>query len=310
MVARHCSSCRICGSTSLRDLGPIYHQESSLIAGVPIDLSHMQFSLLQCHACGFAFKDPPIPEDKLMACYGQAAANHWGHDPDPEARRFFDIRDEIERLKPERGRILDIGCANGSLLRHFADGWHRYAVEPSISASEVARSRGIDVLGHTLDDVPREMRFDVILAIDVVEHIVDPMPFFRKVAGLLEPGGLFFVVTGDTDAWTWRLERSRYWYCSLPEHVSFYNQRCFEEIGRRTGIATVGLTRANHARCPISDHSVQMLKNAAFLVGFWGRGFGIPPLRRIFLQHHAPSWMPARDHIYVAGRMSEPAAIP
>ena len=68
----------------------------------------------------------------------------------------------------------------------------------------------------------------MILAIDVIEHVSDPAAFFSRVWQLLKPGGIFLVFTGDSDAWSWRLQQSRYWYVSfLPEHISFYCRKQF-----------------------------------------------------------------------------------
>jgi SAM-dependent methyltransferase len=198
--------------------------------------------------------------------------------------------------------VLDIGCANGALLQHFGPSWDRCGIEPSAPAAALAQSRGIRVLAPTIETLAPEERFDVILAIDVVEHIVDPLPFFARVARHLGPGGAFLLYTGDTGAPTWRLEGSRYWYCSLAEHVSFYDSRSLAEIGSRCGLRLESHRRMSHARTTVSDKTLCTIKNIAFLIGFYGRGFGVPPLRRLFLRHHAPSWMPAPDHMLVSMR--------
>jgi SAM-dependent methyltransferase len=192
---------------------------------------------------------------------------------------------------------LDIGCFNGALLEFLGAGWDRFGVEPSAPAAEMARSRGVKVLGATIDDIQRELRFDVIMAIDVVEHITEPLPFFRAVARRLRPRGAFIVQTGDLDAWTWRLEGSRYWYCSLPEHVSFYNRGAMTELAARTGMKSVGHLRMSHSRQPARTRAIELLKNAGYVVGLRFDGFGVPALRQRFVDRRAPGWLTANDHM-------------
>ncbi len=295
---------RVCDGP-VHDIGGIFHQQPTRVGGVPIDLSGIDFRLVRCDTCGFAFKAPPIPEDRLLECYRRVAESHWGEQPDPRVRRFDLIRQTAERLSPGR-RVLDIGCANGALLHYFGPSWDRHGIEPSASAAALAERRGIRVPAPTLENLAADELFDVILAIDVVEHIPDPVPFFARVARHLRPGGAFLLYTGDTGALTWRLEGSRYWYCSLSEHVSFYDRGSLTEIGARCGLSLADHRRMSHARTTPSDKTLCMLKNIAFLIGFYGRGFGVPPLRRLFLRHHAPSWMPAPDHMLVSMR-PEPA---
>ena len=81
-------NCPVCGG-SARSVGPVFHGEPSLVAGVPIDLSSIgPFALAACGACGFQFKDPPIPQAALLDCYRRADAGNWEVDPDPHHRQF------------------------------------------------------------------------------------------------------------------------------------------------------------------------------------------------------------------------------
>ena len=294
--AGHARPCPVCGSSRIVARGPILHPRPALVAGMPIELGDDAYVLARCPVCGFAFKDPPIPEAELLRCYAKASSDHWEERPDPIARSWDTLKHAIEQHAPGR-TVLDIGCFNGALLQFLGAGWERFGVEPSAPAAQMARSRGVNVLGATIDDVPRELSFDVIVAIDVVEHIADPLPFFRAVARHLRPRGAFIVQTGDLDAWTWRLEGSRYWYCSLPEHVSFYNRKAMTELAARTGMKSVGHLRLPHDRQSVLTRAIELLKNVGYVVGVRLGGFGVPALRRRFVDRRAPGWLTANDHM-------------
>ena len=78
-------------------------------------------------------------------------------------------------------------------------------------------------------------RFNVITAIEVLEHLVDPLAELRRIRSLLADGGLFFYTTGNAAPYRNRLNRWRY---VIPEiHVSFFEPRTLELALRKSGFA-------------------------------------------------------------------------
>ncbi len=290
--------CLVCGCTEPRYVGPIVHPEVPLVGGIPIDLKGIDFRLLRCPQCAFQFKFPPIPEEKMLACYAQVEPGHWGLTVDSHHRRFDIMRDLVE--KHSRGRrILDIGCFNGALLDYFGTSWERYGIEPSVGAAEVARERGVEILGETIEDLEgSERRFDAVLAIDLVEHLVAPVPFFERLSDCIAPGGIALIVTGDTGAPSWRLLGSAYWYCSLPEHVSFYSQQAIAEIASRCGMQTVAYRRLSHKRMRTLRIFKDLTANSGYLVGKSMGRMGIEALRKRYAHRGAPYWFTAQDHMF------------
>jgi SAM-dependent methyltransferase len=291
--------CRICSNAALEDLGPIHHPDPAHVAGVMLDVGDAQYRLLRCTRCAFQFKHPPIPQAALLKCYEQASASHWQEAPNPRKRRFDILKRIIEAHAPSTGRnILDIGCFNGALLHYLGDSWHRFGVEPSRQAAAVAQQRGVMVLGATIDDIPRTIEcFDVILLIDVLEHIADPLPLFAVARGVLRRGGVIVIGTGDTDAWMWRMQKGRYWYCGLPEHVSFFCRTTLARLAAINSMRSVLHTRVSHVRSSPTTVLRQGLANLAYEASWRCKGLGIGPLRTRIRRRGAPGWLTARDHL-------------
>lgn len=93
--------------------------------------------------------------------------------------------------------ILEVGCGTGEIL-NLARKWGRVTgVDSSSEAIAVCRKRGFKNL-YSADfnqlDMSKEYdSFDLVLALDVLEHIRDDVKVMKKVYKLLRPGGLFFI---------------------------------------------------------------------------------------------------------------------
>lgn len=300
--------CPICTTTAVADVGPISHRSPALVAGVPINLEVTAFRLACCQNCGFQFKQPPIPESWLRTCYEQASASQWGDDPNPIERQFDLLRDLISQYARGR-RVLDIGCGNGAILEYLGSEWERYGVELCTESSRRAAERGVNILGETLDDLSTDQQpFDVILMIDVIEHLPNPIPTLRRARSLLTRQGILIIFTGDTEAWSWRLLGSRYWYCCLPEHVCFYSQRTFEHIAARMNWKIVHWLRLSHVRSGALRRVRKLMKNLVYALGWRCHGFGMPAWKRYLYRNGAPDWLTANDHQLVVMQAVEDRA--
>jgi 2-polyprenyl-6-hydroxyphenyl methylase / 3-demethylubiquinone-9 3-methyltransferase len=99
--------------------------------------------------------------------------------------------------------VLDIGCGGGLLAESLAlAGAAVLGIDPASANLAVAAQHANDaklaiqyraVTAETLRD--EGLSFDVVCALEVVEHVVDPVEFISTAAALVRPGGLLFVST-------------------------------------------------------------------------------------------------------------------
>lgn len=126
--------------------------------------------------------------------------------------RLAFIRDQVaahfdrdpRSTRPFEGlRILDIGCGGGLLCEPMARlGAQVVGADASETNIEVARlhaaESGLDIdYRATMAEVLAEQgeKFDVILNMEVVEHVADVDLFIDKCSQMLKPGGIMFVAT-------------------------------------------------------------------------------------------------------------------
>ena len=300
-MIRDMPQCPIC-KTSSNTIGPIVHNQPATVAGVPIDLGDTQYQMQRCPNCALQFKTPPISMDQLIECYTKASSDHWEHDPSPRKRRFDDLTDCITTHANGK-RILDVGCANGALLAYLRQqdsSWECYGLEPGQAAAQTATQRGVTILGALFDDLDPDNpdhQFDVIIAIDVLEHLLDPTAFINQAANHLSPSGIFIALTGDSDAWGWKLQGQRYWYCNLPEHVVFYCQQTIEHLAEQNSLSLISYQRISHMRSKVSRTIRDLIRNTLWGLFYRAKGLGIAPLRNKLETKPPPGWLPNKDHM-------------
>ena len=99
-------------------------------------------------------------------------------------------------------RILDIGCGAGLLCEPFTRlGAQVIGIDPSatnIAAARLHAEKGhlsIDYRCTTVEAMDVRERFDIVLAMEVIEHVTDVGAFLSRCAAMVKPGGLMVVST-------------------------------------------------------------------------------------------------------------------
>lgn len=125
-----------------------------------------------------------------LAYIRDKAAEHFGRDP--------------RAVKPLEGlRILDIGCGGGLLCEPMARlGAEVVGADASETNIEVAKLHAaesgvkIDYRAETAEKLADDgEKFDIILNMEVVEHVADVDFFIARCGAMLKPGGIMFVAT-------------------------------------------------------------------------------------------------------------------
>lgn len=148
-----------------------------------------------------------------LAFIRSTAAEHFGRD--------------ALGLQPFSGlTLLDIGCGGGLLSEPMARmGFQVTGVDASeknvrtAAAHAQAQNLGVQYRAGTAESLARERsRYDVVLNMEVVEHVASVPDFLHACAGLINPGGLMFVATLNRTLKSLMLAKfgAEYVLCWLP----------------------------------------------------------------------------------------------
>jgi len=102
-------------------------------------------------------------------------------------------KNKIKAHSTFHNTLLDIGCGYGHFLNILKDDFTIYGMDISNYAIKVASKR-VDCeykQGNLEDPIPFDINFDIITAISVVEHLIDPSKALKNIHAQLNDGGLF-----------------------------------------------------------------------------------------------------------------------
>ncbi len=121
--------------------------------------------------------------------------------------------------------ILDAGCGTGAVAADFGRYGAITAMDRSLEALRLARSRGLGCLvnGDAASFPFAEACFDLVLAFDVIEHVEDDAGFIAAMAASLKPGGALAV---HVPAWPFMWSR----HDEILEHKRRYTRRGLREL--------------------------------------------------------------------------------
>lgn len=225
--------------------GPSFHSCPAFMDACPHPLAQREplfpardyvtgdaFEIARCRACGFVVT-VPTPGWAAMGRYYPAA--YYGA---PSARRFPGPVEWLQRVLyarrarsvercggGQRGRVLDVGCGRGLLLRAFQRrGWEVLGTEVSETASRFARETlGLPVRIGAVEELELPTAgFDAVVLWHVLEHLADPRPTLREVARLLRAGGVLLVGVPNFGSPEARCCRAGWFHLDVPRHLTHF----------------------------------------------------------------------------------------
>jgi SAM-dependent methyltransferase len=270
-------TCPICGSSASAS-GTLFTH-----------FSGRSFSFARCNDCGYGWViDPREDYDVIYnetyyvgvgADPGVNYQNQFLGGPDSLLAKVKDVEYDallttMTKLQGARNRgpmtsmkILDFGGGVGGFVRYLNDRGLDAELHEGGYGLEFAASHGVKVR-RRLDDVAE--LYDVVVAIEVLEHVKDPHAAIDTIHRVLKPGGLLLFTTGNLarhrgDIATW-------FYARHPEvHISFFTPDAFRRLAERHGLRPLRVRFEPGAIQYLAIMRLAFLRRLAYVTRAWWR---------------------------------------
>lgn len=116
---------------------------------------------------------------------------------------------QIQRLVGEHKRVLDVGISYGEFALWLSkNGNEVVGIDISEKSVELCRARGLKAYRVNIETepLPDLGLFDVVLMLEIIEHLIDPLPVLRKLRTVLKPSGVLILSTPNAAYVKWRLQ--------------------------------------------------------------------------------------------------------
>ena len=232
--------CVICESSEVRH----YCQKNSL-------------EIKRCHVCGHGFVSPIPSQEELIELYGKGQDSLLENGSALKLESL--LNDDIAKIstyfsdrvsfikkfhKVELIRALDFGCASGLFLRalEIAGATEAIGIDIQQDLIQLGESKNRKVIydgdGSFLQK--NTLEFDLISANNVLEHVVDPAFYLRKLLRHLKPSGLIFVSVPNFSSLQVKFLKERSPVIDPPHHIHYFTKDSMAALLNSCGYEVLG----------------------------------------------------------------------
>lgn len=207
--------------------------------------SQKLYNYYQCVHCKLVFVSP-MPYDRLQEIYPKSYYSFSDSSKKSSRiqvfleliKRQFDkwfLRNCLTHISSDNLSCLDIGGGSGWMLNILKDADRRVSKTTVLDIDDKAKAdataNGHKFILGVAEDIALKEEYDLILMLNLIEHVADPKLVLDRCFKALKPGGIVIIKTPNTDTLNFRLFKHSYWGgFHAPRHFNIFNKNNFTEI--------------------------------------------------------------------------------
>jgi len=233
-------ACPLCASPSYAIVYPrlAKHHET---AYAPATSARETGMIARCNDCAVVYKAPFPKPKELKKGYEESIDKQYLSLLSERRESFREVLRLVESYAKRRGRLLDIGCGEGTLLDIARErNWEVTGVEPNKHFVAWAKKNyNLSILqGDAFNKKLKKGYYDAITLLDVIEHVHNPQEYLNRCYELLAPGGIIFISTPDFGSLPSKVMR-RKWFYILSIHVFYFTRQTLSRILHKAGFSKI-----------------------------------------------------------------------
>ena len=170
----------------------------------------LELQCVICKSCGLVFTNPRMDKDSFGDFYTKFYRDLYNynlgennldslHKSNYENGKF--VYEFVKPFIKNQSKVLEIGCANGGLLKFFREQGH-FVTGLDLGEAEVMYGKdkfGLNLIHKSIDDFESDEKQDLIIMIHVIEHLIEPEITMNKINQNLNESGLLYISCPDID---------------------------------------------------------------------------------------------------------------
>ncbi|MFM7666904.1 MAG: class I SAM-dependent methyltransferase [Bacteroidota bacterium] len=202
-------------------------------------------TLIECKSCSHVWADLSLNEDDLRKIY---AKNYFkgAEYADYLSDKLILQTNFTKRLKslnkltdaPKFESVLELGCAYGFFGELQLKAGNKYIgydiSEDSIRYANDNFGEYFSSKNYLLEEIQKESFSDIFMW-DVIEHLVNPEEFIKKVSFETKRNGRIYITTGDISAWLPRKQKAKWRMIHPPTHVHYFTKKSITKLLNKYG---------------------------------------------------------------------------
>jgi SAM-dependent methyltransferase len=197
-----------------------------------------------CEECGFIFLNPRFTDEEMKIKYDtinelKGVKFRLEHDKlfkqENRAKSIYKLVNSfVSKVQIDSPKILDYGGASGYILEPFINNFDCNIVD----FEKWELPDGIKYLGKQLSDLEKDLKFDVILLLHTLEHIVRPKLIIKEIFDRLSENGFLYVEVPLGAFQEWK-------YINDPlTHINYFSEQSLFRLFELCGFKIIHLSSA------------------------------------------------------------------
>jgi SAM-dependent methyltransferase len=207
MLRQASRKCPVCNH---EQVDVLHHQRFAIPENLPL---HDGYDVVTCDSCGFVYADTSVSQTEYDRFYSQYSkyedqkTGTGGFENEWDRERLEETARQIANyLGDTKAFVLDVGCANGGLLKALKNLGYKngFGIDPSPVCVDNSRKMGINAgLGSLFQPLTfKKKRFDCVILSHTLEHIQDLKQAALWIQNAMQEEGSVYIEVPDAARYT------------------------------------------------------------------------------------------------------------
>ncbi len=160
-------------------------------------------------------------------------------------KKMYQVDLNYLSLYKNKGKLIDVGCSNGSFLKLLKNKYNCYGID--VDAKAIIEAKKINKLKNKLFNYDLRSlnnklgKFDIIVFRGVIEHIENPKDYFKYADKILKKNGIIFIsATPNVNSPCAQVFRDKWNQFDPIQHINLFSSHTLSKLAKKFNLELIG----------------------------------------------------------------------